>query len=165
MPKPKKRKLQDVNDDSQPSTMDAGIDADPSKGSAARPSPVVEPPPPPSPGGLVLQEAKRNYDEALLKSRWLDELAKKFKDKERLAERLCNAKFKRAEAKQKRKPKNPYGRCTRMYEALIEEQQAKLESRWYAEKAARGEAEAFACLVAVLQLENARLKRQLRRYS
>ena len=37
-----------------------------------------------------------------------------------------------------------------MYEALIEEQQAKLESRWYAEKAARGEAEAFACLVAVL---------------
>ena len=106
------------------------------------------------------------HDEALLKSRWLDELAKKFKDKERLAERLCNAKFKRAEAKQKRKPKNPYGRCTRMYEALIEEQQAKLESRWYAEKAARGEAEAnIACRVAVLQLENARLKRQLRRYS
>ena len=52
-----------------------------------------------------------------------------------------------------------------MYEALIEEQQAKLESRWYAEKAARDEAEAFACRVAVLQLENARLKRQLRRYS
>ena len=42
MPKPKKKKLQDVNDDSQPSTMDAGIDADPSKGSAARPSPMVE---------------------------------------------------------------------------------------------------------------------------
>ena len=128
MPRPKKKKLQDVNDDSQPSTMDAGIDADPSKGSAARPSPVAEPPPPPSPGGLVLQEAKRNYDEALLKSRWLDELAKKFKDKERLAQRLCDAKYKRAESKQKRKPKNPYGRCTRMYEALIEELQAKVES-------------------------------------
>ena len=81
MPRPKKKKLQDVNDDSQPSTMDAGIDADPSKGSAARPSPVAEPPPPPSPGGRVLQEAKYNYEEALLKSRWLDELAKKAKDK------------------------------------------------------------------------------------
>ena len=44
-----------------------------------------------------------------------------------------------------------------MYEALIEEQQAKRENRWYAEKAARGEVEVFACRVAVLQLENARL--------
>ena len=113
----------------------------------------------------MLEEAKRNFDEALLKSRWLDELAKQAKDKERLAERLCDAKYKRAESKQKRKPKNPYGRCTRMYEALIEEQQAKLESRWYAEKAARGEVEVFACRVAMLQLENARLKRQLRRCS
>ena len=42
MRRPKKEKLQDANDDSQPSTMDAGIDADPSKGSAARPSPMVE---------------------------------------------------------------------------------------------------------------------------
>ena len=42
MPKPKKEKLQDVNDDSQPSIMDAVIDADPSKGSAARPSLVEE---------------------------------------------------------------------------------------------------------------------------
>ena len=92
MPKPKKKKLQDVNDDSQPSTMDAGIDADPSKGSAARPSPVAEPPPPPSPGGLAMQEAKRLFDEAIMESRWLDELAKKFKDKERLAQRLCDAK-------------------------------------------------------------------------
>ena len=41
MPKPKKEKLQDVNDDSQPSIMDAGIDADPSEGSAARPSLVA----------------------------------------------------------------------------------------------------------------------------
>ena len=165
MPKPKKKKLQDVNDDSQPSTMDAGIDADPSKGSAARPSPVAEPPPPPSPGGRVLEEAKRNYDEALLKSRWLDELAKRAKDKARLAERLCDAKYKRAESKQKRKPKNPYGRCTRMYEALIEELQAKVESLLYAKKAARGEVEAFACHAGVLMLENARLKRQLRRCS
>ena len=62
MPKAKIEKLQDVNDDSQPSIMDAVIDADPSKGSAARPSPVAEPPPPPSPGGRVLEEAKYNYD-------------------------------------------------------------------------------------------------------
>ena len=44
----------------------------------------------------MLEEAKRNYDEALLKSRWLDELAKRAKDKARLAERLCDAKYKRA---------------------------------------------------------------------
>ena len=37
MPKAKIEKLEDVNDDSQPSIMDAVIDADPSKGSAARP--------------------------------------------------------------------------------------------------------------------------------
>ena len=109
--------------------------------------------------------AKRLFDEAIVKARALENLAKKYKAEERKAERLCDAKFKRAESKQKRKPKNPYGRSTRMYEALIEEQQAKLESRWYAEKAARGEVEVFACRVAVLQLENARLKRQLRRYS
>ena len=165
MPRPKKEKSLPAADDSQPSMMDAGIDADPSEGSAARPSPVADPRPPPSPGGRVLEEAKYNYEEALMKSRWLDELAKKAKAKERLAERLSDAKFKRSESKQKRKPKDPYVRCTRMYEALIEEQQAKLESRWYAEKAARGEVEVFACRVAVLQLENARLKRQLRRYS
>ena len=165
MPRPKKKKALPAVESRMESGVEENVELAPSEGSAPSPSPVAEPPPPPSPGGRVLEEAKRNYDEALLKSRWLDELAKKFKDKERLAERLCNAKFKRAEAKQKRKPKNPYGRCTRMYEALIEEQQAKLESRWYAEKAARGEAEAFACRVAVLQLENARLKRQLRRYS
>ena len=50
MPKPKKEKLQDVNDDSQPSIMDAVIDADPSKGSAARPSLVEEAPLRKSPG-------------------------------------------------------------------------------------------------------------------
>ena len=127
MPGPKKKKPLPAVDDSQPSIVDAGIDADPSEGSAARPSPVADPRPPPSPGGRVLEEAKYNFEEALLKSKWLDELAKKAKDKERLAERLSDAKFKRASSKQKRKPKNPYGRCTRMYEALIGEQQAKLE--------------------------------------
>ena len=50
MPKAKKEKLQDVNDDSQPSIMDAVIDADPSKGSAARPSLVEEAPSRKSPG-------------------------------------------------------------------------------------------------------------------
>ena len=165
MPKPKKAKLQDANDEGQPSIVDVGIDADPGEGVAARPSPVVEPLPPPSPGGLALKELKRRYDEAILKARAAEHVAKRFKAEERKAERLCDAKFKRAESKQTRKPKNPYGRCTRMYEALIEEQQAKLESRWYAEKAARGEAEVFACRVAVLQLENSRLKRQLRRCS
>ena len=112
-----------------------------------------------------MQEATRLFGEAIMKSRWLDELAKRAKDKERLAERHCNAKYKRAESKQTRKPKNPYGRCTRMYEALIEELQAKVESLWYAEQAARGNADALACRVGMLKLENARLKRQLRRCS
>ena len=114
----------------------------------------------------MLEEAKRNYDEALLKSRWLDELAKRAKDKARLAERLCDAKYKRAESKQKRKPKNPYGRCVRMYmyEALNVQLQANLKAAIFDTQAARADARAFTCRVAVLQLENARLKRQLRRY-
>ena len=58
MPKPKKEKLQDVNDDSQPSIMDAVIDADPSKGSAARPSLVEEAP--------VAQAARSAHHDLLL---------------------------------------------------------------------------------------------------
>ena len=165
MPRPKKKKALPAMESKMESGVEENVELDPSEGSAARPSPVAEPPPPLSPGGRVLEEAKYNYEEALIKSRWLDEFAKKFKDKERLAERLSDAKFKRAESKQKRKPKDPYSRCTRLYEALIEEQQAKIKSSWYAEEAARGEARVFLCRVAVLQLENARLKRQLRRYS
>ena len=42
MPKAKIEKLQDVNDDSQPSIMGTAIDPDPDEGSAARPSPMVE---------------------------------------------------------------------------------------------------------------------------
>ena len=164
MPKPKKKKPLPAVDDSQPSIMDASIDTDPSKGSAARPSPVVEPPPPPSPGGLVLKEAKRLFDEAIVKARALENLAKKYKAEERKAERLCDAKFKRAESKQKRKPKNPYGRCVRMYEALNVQLQANLKAVVFDTQAARADARAFTCRVAVLQLENARLKRQLRRY-
>ena len=105
MPKPKKAKLQDANDEGQPSIVDVGIDADPGEGVAARPSPVVEPLPPPSPGGLALKELKRRYDEAILKARAAEHVAKRFKAEERKAERLCDAKFKRAESKQTRKPK------------------------------------------------------------
>jgi len=167
MPKPKKKKPLPAAESMMESGEKEPVEVDPGEGSAARPSPEVEPPapPPPSPGGLAVQEAKRLYDEAIMKSGWLDELAKRAKDKERLAERLCDAKYKRAESKQKRKPKNPYGRCTRMYEALIEELQAKVESLWYAEKAARGNADALACHAGVLKLENAHLNRQLRRCS
>ena len=99
MPKAKKAKPLPANDDSQPSIMDAGTDADPGEGVAARPSPVVEPLPPPSPGGLALKELKRRYDEAILKARAAEHVAKRFKAEERKAERLCDAKFKRAESK------------------------------------------------------------------
>ena len=50
MPRPKKEKSLPAADDSQPSMMDAGIDADPSEGSAARPSLVEEAPSRKSPG-------------------------------------------------------------------------------------------------------------------
>ena len=117
MPRPKKKKALPAMESKMESGVEENVELDPSESSAPSPSPVAEPPPPPSPGGRVLAEAKRNYDEALLKSRWLDEAAKDFKGKERLAERLCDAKYKRAESKQKRKPKNPYG----VYGALHED--------------------------------------------
>ena len=164
MPKPKKAKLQDANDEGQPSIVDVlGIDADPGEGVAARPSPVVEPRPPPSPGSLALIELKRRYDEAVMKARAAENVAKRFKAEERNAERLCDAKFKRAESKQTRKPKNPYGRCVRMYEALNLQLQANVKAAILDALAARADAHAFTCRVAVLQLENARLKRELRR--
>ena len=53
MPKPKKAKPLPANDDSQPSIMDAGIDADPGEGSAARPSLVEEAPSRKPPGALT----------------------------------------------------------------------------------------------------------------
>ena len=74
------------------------------------------------------------------------------------------AKFKRAESKQTRKPKNPFGRCTRMYEALNQQLQANVKAATFDVLAARADAHAFTCRVAVLQLENARPKRRLRRY-
>ena len=52
-----------------------------------------------------------------------------------------------------------------MYEALNEQLQVNLKAAYYDAQAARADARAYLCRVAVLQLENARLKRQLRRYS
>ena len=86
MPKAKKAKPLPANDNSQPSIMDPGTDADPGEGVAARPSPVVEPRPPPSPGGLALKELKRRYDEAILKARAAEHVAKRFKAEERNAD-------------------------------------------------------------------------------
>ena len=97
-----------------------------------------------------------------MKARAAENVAKRFKAEERNAERLCDAKFKRAESKQTRKPKNPYG-CVRMYEALNLQLQANVKAAILDALAARADAHAFTCRVAVLQLENARLKRELRR--
>ena len=51
------------------------------------------------PGGLALIELKRRYDEAVMKARAAENVAERFKAEERNAERLCDAKFKRAESK------------------------------------------------------------------
>ena len=92
------------------------------------------------------------------------EVADEARAKKRMVRRLVDAKEKRLEAsyarKRKKLLKNPWNRVRRSYENVIDDLEASLKCQ----AAATGEAECDAiCHVNVLQLEIARLKRQLRK--
>ena len=86
-----------------------------------------------------------------------------------MVQRLVDAKEKRLEAsyarKRKKPLKNPWNRVRRSYENVIDDLEASLKCQAAATDEAECEARAAICHVNVLQLEIARLKRQLRKCS
>ena len=84
-----------------------------------------------------------------------------------MVQRLVDAKERRLEAsyarKRKQPLKNPWGRVRRSYENVIDDLEASLKCQGAATCEAEAEARATICHVNVLQLEIARLKRELRR--
>ena len=87
-----------------------------------------------------------------------------------MVKRLIDAKAKRLEAsyardaqKRKKALKNPWNRVRRSYDNVIDNLEATVSRQVCATREAEAEARAAACHVNVLQLEIARLKRQLRK--
>ena len=85
---------------------------------------------------------------------------KHFKAKEKVAERLYEAKMRRADGvNRKRQPSNPFGVTCRIYEAIIEFDQAQLKRERAEVRALEAKSAGYALLIDLLERENARLRR------
>ena len=85
---------------------------------------------------------------------------KHLKAKEKVAERLYEAKMRRADGvNRKRKLKNPFGVVCRRYEAIIEFDQAQLKRERAEVRALEAKSAGYALLIDLLERENARLRR------
>ena len=125
--------------------------------------------PPQSPGAVKRREAAETFDYAMMAWEEASEVADEARAKKRMVRRLVDAKEKRLEAsyarKRKKLLKNPWNRVRRSYENVIDDLEASLKCQAAATDEAECEARAAICHVNVLQLEIARLKRQLRKCS
>ena len=124
---------------------------------------------PESPGAAKRKEAAETFDYAMMAWEVASEVADEARAKKRMVQRLVDAKEKRLEAsyarKRKKPLKNPWNRVRRSYENVIDDLEASLKCQAAATGEAECEARAAICHVNVLQLEIARLKRQLRKCS
>ena len=122
--------------------------------------------PPESPGAVKRKEAAETFDYAMIAWEAASEVADEARAKKRMVQRFVEAKEKRLEAsyarKRKKPLKNPWNRVRRSYENVIDDLEASLKCQAAATGEAECEARAAICHVNVLQLEIARLKRQLR---
>jgi len=125
---------------------------------------------PESPGAKKRKEAEEIFDDAMMRWEVAQELAEEARAKERMVKRLVDAKERRLEASYARerkrgaKPlKNPWNRVRRSYENVINDYEASFTRQAADKREAECEARAAICHVNVLQLEIARLKRELRR--
>ena len=120
-----------------------------------------------SPGAVKRKEAAETFDYAMIAWEAASEVADEARAKKRMVQRLVDAKERRLEAsyarKRKQPLKNPWGRVRRSYENVIDDLEASLKCQGAATCEAEAEARAAICHVNVLQLEIARLKRELRR--
>ena len=122
-------------------------------------------------GAVKRREAAETFDHAMMAWEVASEIADEARAKERMVQRLVDAKYKRLEAsyardapgKRKKPLKFGWNRVGRSYELVIDDLQASLKCQVAATAEAECEARAAICHVNVLQLEIARLKRELRR--
>ena len=162
MSKPKKRKLEPVETVDLVET-NAGIGKDEPYLAHASPPPPSQPAAPPSPGAEKRKAAAEAHKEAALKYAVFQRKLGELLAKEKLAERVHDAKWKRWNApRRNRKPRKPMAEVCRMYESTIDLHETCLMS-------ARGRmitdeafADALLAQIDVLKLENSRLRRVVR---
>ena len=113
-----------------------------------------------SPDRKELEKAESLRDHAAEELTRMEKVLKHFKAKEKMVQRLFEAKMRRADGvNRKRKLKNPFGVACRRYEAIIALDEAQLK-RSFAERATmEAQCDYFAAYVGFLQLEIARLRR------
>ena len=115
-------------------------------------------------GGLTFQLDFLNDMEV---SAIMRAVEKTYRDKEVVAKRVCDARDRRIDdpkkPNRKRSLQTMWNRVCKRLENIIEQQEAQLKAAWTSTKAAKAMVGAHESHVCVLQLEIARLRRELRR--
>ncbi len=129
--------------------------------------PEDEVPPPGSPGAVKRVAAADMYNEAIERAAVINALQKEYLDKEAQAKRVFDARERRLDdvhkPNRKRSLLTMWNRVCRRLENIIEQQEAQLKAAWTSTKAAEAMEDVHASHVCVLQLEIARLRRELHR--
>ena len=163
MAKPKKRKLEPV-ETVVPVETNAGIDQDEPISARATPPPASQPAAPPSPGAEERKAAAAAYKDAALAYAVLQRKQGELLAKEKVAQRVHDAKWRRWEApRRNRKLRKPMAEACRQYESIIDLHQARLFSASGRIIVDEAFADALLAQINMLKLENARLRRVVRR--
>ena len=160
MARPQKRKIEEVE-----ATAHAGAEIDCDTGITGEVPPELEPispvPSADAPGSPVRSAAqqkkwvaaKEAYEEAMLKAVVLREIATEQVQKQKLAERLFDAKMQRLHAGDKRqRRKRELGAAFRRYEALVELLQVQHKCEWTCCRAAEAETAAARTELRLMEL-------------
>ena len=120
-----------------------------------------------SPGAVKREAASQVHSEAIERAAVMRTVEKTFLEQAAHAKRVCDARERRLDDVQKpnrqRSLQTTWNRVCRRLENIVEQQEAQLNAAWTSTKAERAMAEVHAAHVCVLELEIARLKRELRR--
>ena len=120
-----------------------------------------------SPGAVRRAAAAEMHNEAIEHAAVMRAVEKTYRDKEVVAKRVCDARDRRIDDAKKTNRKRSlltmWNRVCKRLENIIEQQEAQLKAAWTSTKAAKAMVGAHESHVCVLQLEIARLRRELRR--
>ena len=167
MRRPKKAKIQLADECGQELNSDGSIDGHEEDEDAAAAEEEEEPTPPESPGALRRAAAEQVYEDACKQAKVLRIIELKSLAEEKRALRLCEARDKRMDDVKKPNRKRDVGQLwNRAYNRLnnvVEQLEAKNKALFMTGKAKDAQIDMHASHVRVLQLEIARLTRELRR--
>ena len=120
-----------------------------------------------SPGAVKREAASQVHSEAIERAAVMRAVEKTFLEQAAHAKRVFDARERRLDDVQKpnrqRSLQTTWNRVCRRLENIVEQQEAQLNAAWTSTKAERAMGEVHAAHVCVLELEIARLKRELRR--